>query len=206
MIKINLLYDVASQTNVKKSRFFSTVPSGTTLTNVLAAPDENIQIASRVGAFAAPLILLLCFRWYLNSTAESNFKRLQAEQAAIQAQLKALDPAVKELEKYQEEKNKLNSQLQAIKLLSRERLKNVKSLDVLQTIIPIKAWLTNLKIIDKGLEIDGMATDDLVVADFMQGLSSSIYFSNIKLIGSEEYKRPEGNVKKFKIKCNLENL
>ena len=90
--------------------------------------------------------------------------------------------------------------------MSKERLKNVKSLDALQGIIPSKAWLTEAKILENKIEISGMATDDLVISDFMQDLTKSIYFTHVVLESSEEVKRDEGVVKQFKIKCNLENL
>jgi type IV pilus assembly protein PilN len=206
MIRINLLHDVSQLASKKKKFTFGASSSEKSQGSIVSQGDQTRQFLTRVIVFVIPLIFSFGQKEYKKSVSDSDLKRVEMENQALQAKLRTLDPAVKEVEKYQEEKKRLDSQLEVIKQLSKERLKNVKSLDSLQAIIPAKAWLTSLKLEDKKVDIEGLAVDDIVVSEFMQAMSSTIYFSNVTLISSEEAKRSEGVVKKFKIKCTLENL
>ena len=86
-------------------------------------------------------------------------------------------------------------------------MRSVKSLDALQGLIPPKAWLTTLKVTDKLLKLEGFAMDDLVIADFMQNLSSSIYFSDVRLEVSEDVRgNDEKSTKRFSVTTNMENM
>ncbi|MBK9293200.1 MAG: PilN domain-containing protein [Oligoflexia bacterium] len=201
MIKVNLLRDISEIAAPKKRFTFGSSPSASA---EVSASEGGLAI--RLVLFILPIVFAFGYQKYQKMLSDADLRNLQSEHEALQAKLKSLDPVISEVERFQEEKRKLNSQLEVIKQLSKERLKNVKSLDMLQTIIPPKAWLTSLKVIDKKVEMEGMAVDDIVISEFMQAMSTTIYFSNVTLIGSEEFKQQDGAVKKFKIKCNLENL
>lgn len=203
MIKVNLLRDISQMGQPKKRFSFGSSDSSPA---AVGTQDETKEFVTRAIVFILPIIFTFGYQKYRKMISEEDFKNLQNEQQALQAKIKALEPAIREVEKFQEEKRKLNSQLEVIKQLSKERLKNVKSLDMLQTIMPQKSWLTSLKIIEKKVEIEGLAVDDIVISELMQAMSTTIYFSNVTLVSSEESKQSEGVVKKFKIKCNLENL
>jgi Tfp pilus assembly protein PilN len=203
MIRVNLLKD-------SRDRGTATALSGTNFISGGGGgggdSDGTRDVLFKSLIFIIPLIVMYGYQQYTTSQAEEQMRFLNGQAKGLETQLRALDPVVKELERFQEEKRKLDSQLDVIKRLSKERLKNVKSLDALQGIIPPKAWLSQLKIAENKVELEGYATDDIVISDFMQSLESSIYFSGVTLASSDETKREDGVVKKFMIKCTLENL
>ncbi|MCC6277467.1 MAG: PilN domain-containing protein [Oligoflexia bacterium] len=199
MIKINLLRDISGSGRAQ------TLIGG--LTSVGDSIDSSKkEVLSKIIAFVIPFIGWLGGNYYLGTQAKEEMRVLRAESAEVEKKLKELEPVVKELERFQEEKRKLDSQVEVIKRLAKERLKNVKSLDALQGIIPARAWLNELKINESKVSLAGFASDDSVVSEFMKELESSIYFANVTLSSSEEFKSNEGAVKKFEIRCNLENL
>lgn len=59
---------------------------------------------------------------------------------------------------------------------------------------------------DKLISIEGRATEDAVISSFMQNLEESAYFSNVTWINSSEVNEPQGLVKAFSIRFNLENI
>lgn len=153
-----------------------------------------------------PIISILGFRQYNYFMAKNELETFKKKNQEVSNRLRELDAAVKEVERFQEEKRKLTNQIEVIKRLSKERLRNVKSLDALQTLIPGKAWINSLKVLDTKLEIEGFADNDIVISEFMQSLDSSIYFKEITLVSSEESKKDKGSLKKFILRCNLENI
>lgn len=197
MLRINLLLDSGGSGG-------STQGSGYSLPTF--SGDDPFDLVIKISLAILPVVLIYAYNFYNTVQKKDEVSRLQMEVTVAKEKLKSLDPDVKEIEKFQEEKRKLDSQLDVIKKLSKERLKNVKSLDALQDIIPQKAWISDLKFNENKVELTGYATDDIVISEFMHALGSSIYFANVNLTASTEEKRSEGVVKKFMIKCNLENL
>jgi Tfp pilus assembly protein PilN len=197
MIKVNLLRDTGSRVSA----------DGKYLSEELErAPFPVKEVLTKGIAFLLPVVIYLSYRGYREIVLSSQLKGLSQELTSTQEKLKSLDPAVKEMDRFQVEKSRLDSQLDVIKRLSKERLKNVKSLDALEGIIPQRAWLKSLKFTDNKVEFSGLATDDLVVSEFMSALEASIYFANVTLVSSEELKVQAGNLKAFIVRCVLENL
>jgi len=221
MIKVNLLNDisvaghsgstmVSSATQVDGGLMDTQLLQGAGLggaTGGFRFPDASrLGIGIKVLLIVVPLILTYSYRQFLINRAEAKKTSLTQEKEAGDAKLRAFDASLRDIEKFEEQKRKLNAQLDVIKTLSKERLKNVKGLDALQGLIPSSAWLNSLKIVGDKVDLDGFAVNDVVVSDFMQQLSSSIYFSHVVLADSTEATTPEGSVKKFHIKCNLESI
>jgi Tfp pilus assembly protein PilN len=209
MIRINLMHEATAVKDVGSapSRGILSALFGNVADSQESAQDTQDTIL-KFALLLMPLILAFGFRQYKTNLLERELTNLQTEYTNIQTELKKLDPIVKEIEKFQEEKRKLDAQLEVIKRLSKERLRSVKSLEALQAIIPPRAWLAKLKFTDKNtVELEGFATDDLVISEFMQALESSIFFSGVNLEVSEENPdKKTGVVKKYKIICYLENV
>lgn len=221
MIRVNLLNDISVAGHSGATVGSATqVDGGLMDTELLqsggsgarAAANFGFSESSRLGVgikvlfIVVPLLLTYSYRQFLINRAEAKKASLTAEKSAADAKLRSFDASLRDIEKFEEEKRKLNAQLDVIKTLSKERLKNVKSLDALQGLIPSSAWLDSLRIIGDKVDLEGFAVNDVVVSDFMQQLSSSIYFSHVVLADSTEATTPEGSVKKFHIKCNLESI
>jgi len=200
MIRVNLLRS-PDATNLAS---YSADMGGTETS--MASVTDQIGVVGKVIVILLPIILFYAIKAYNQWVITTEFENAKKKLTSVESELKALDPAVKEMERFQVEKKKLDAQLEVIKRLSKERLASVKSLDALQTIIPGRVWLSSIKIIENKVELAGFATDDLVVSDFMQALGASIFFENITLVSSEEWKGPTGVAKKFVIKCVLEKI
>lgn len=208
MIRVNLMREATAVKDVGAAgKSFLTTIFGSAAESQQGAQDTQ-DLIIKVALVMMPLVLAFGFRQYKTSVLEKELADLQTDFTTVQSELKKLDPIVKEIEKFQEEKRRLDAQLEVIKRLSKERLKSVKSLEAIQNIIPQRAWLYTLKFTDKNtVELEGYATDDLIISEFMASLESSIFFSNVNLEESvEDNKKDSGVVKKYKIICYLENV
>lgn len=209
MIRVNLLRDVAGGGAGGGTMATSGVGMDQTATmqsEAAGAAGSNFDIFVKIIAVVIPIVLTVSYRNYQIGLKKGQVDSLQTQLNSLQDKLKSYEPGLKDIEKFQEEKRKLDNQLDVIKHLSKERLKNVKSLDALQGIIPNKAWLKSLQIEEDKVSMEGIATDDLVISDFMKDLEASIYFTAVTLEGSEEVRTDQGSQKAFKIRCKLQNL
>lgn len=201
MIKVNLLKDAGNKKLTESTIFDSKIKNS--FTSVVV---ENNALVKRIFFLVMPFIAVFIYTWFIESGLQSNIDNLNTQVAAVDAQMQSLKAELDTVERLKKEKNKLLSEVDAIKSLSRKRYAYVKVLDSLQSLIPEKAWITKLSFKDKMISIDGRATEDSVISYFMQNLEESAYFSNVTWVNSSEVNEPQGLVKSFSIRFNLENI
>jgi type IV pilus assembly protein PilN len=204
MIKINLLKDAASQRPQGGSQF--NVPMPNFGKGGGGMGGDNSALIQRFAFLLVPIILAYAYGWYSNYQLDGKVKALTVEGQQVDQKVEGLKPELDEIEKLNTEKNKITTEVNAVKDLSKRRYNYVKILDALQTLIPEKAWLTKLGVKERVIAIEGRANDDSTISNFMQNLEESAYFQNVTWESSREVTEPQGVVKQFSIQFNLENL
>lgn len=203
MIKVNLLKDAGKR---PKGGGEATVSGSDFRTSIGSAVGDNNALLKRIAFLIIPVIAVYAYTWNVESGLESNVAQLKKQAVAIDGQLQTLKPELATIEQLKGEKNKLSAELLAIKELSKKRYTYVKILDSLQSLIPEKAWITKLNMKDMIVSIEGRAVEDSVISSFMQNLEESAYFTNVTWVSSSEVNEPQGMVKAFSIRFNLENI
>lgn len=113
--------------------------------------------------------------------------------------------AVAEIQRFEKEQTRLQSQIGAIEAVRRDRLREVRVLDYIQREIPEKVWLQKMDLVDNRLSISGFATADNELTTFMEGLQRSAYLKEVNLVRSNEAPFADfGLVKRFEITCLVE--
>lgn len=135
--------------------------------------------------FLFTLVLMFYENQNINSlNAEVGRLGGQVQQLETDAAAKATEAdAVKDVEK---EAKELEDKLKILKLLSKLRLREVKTLDFVQSSIPEKVWLKNLIYESDSAKFEGgkfdfngnaVATEDL--SEFVKRLEDSAYLSEV---------------------------
>ena len=111
--------------------------------------------------------------------------------------------SVAEMKKFEESKAKLQTQIDSIELLRRQRMREVRVLDLLQREIPERIWLTKLDVNGDKMTVKGIAANKNDIASFMDSVTKSALTGEVALVGSNE-KVLEGNtLNEFIFSCNL---
>ena len=150
-----------------------------------------------------PALLVYGYEFYDEGVGKANLEAKQALQVELSARLSAFGKQVEEVRKIKEEKQRLSSRIDTIREISKERLVNAKAMDALHAIVPNQSWLESLSIEGRQIKIKGMATEDIIISQFLRNLDESIYFSEVKLISSIEQASGQGVIKSFEIECQL---
>ena len=108
-----------------------------------------------------------------------------------------------EVNKAKEEQKLLQSRLDVINALRREKAGPAKVLDELTLDKPEKIQLESLKKDGTKLGIEGIAMDDETIANFMTNLRKSKLFKNVDLIVSEQVELSKIKLKKFILSCEI---
>lgn len=210
MIKVNLLRNKVGDTQgqgASRAGFGSTILAG--------GGDSS----SRDGVVR--LIVIFLFTAILMIYEHQNIRDLNQEQIRVQAQVAELETAakvkadevasVKDVEKQAKE---LEDKLKILTLLSRLRLREVKTLDFMQSAIPEKVWLRNVmfsseknKVADGKFEFKGaaVATEDL--SEFVKRLEDSSYLNEVIVIKNQEVNIPNrtsGTMRDFEFTAQVE--
>lgn len=162
--------------------------------------DLKRQIIVISSVFVVFLLIIASLHIYFIRS----ISKLEKEVTQAETQLKNLTKIVGDLEKFKMEKTKLNKKLAVIESLDKNRLAPVLFLDDLTTIIPSKhVWLTALSESGDKLRVEGIASDNSAVSNFMNNLKKSrhIKSESVELIFSRHAVISGIKLKKFTLSC-----
>lgn len=138
------------------------------------------------------------------SIQEMSIRSAQAEIRALEVESNAIMPMLAKVQKLEAEKIELTRRLNLIRNLDQGRLFRVKMLDGLNRRLPEYMWLTNL--VESGgarLTLEGVTFSNLVVAEFMKRLESSVLFSNVDLNIAKRGTIEDQHVVQFTLNCSV---
>lgn len=168
------------------------------------------------------LIKLACvaiFTGVLMVYESQNLRALNEESMRLQSQVQTLsaENAAKaaEVAKYKDvevQAKELEDKLKILKLLSRLRLREVKTLDFMQSSIPEKVWLKNItydsdkvKVESGHFQFSGMAVATEELTEFVRRLEDSAYLQDVIVVKNQEVTNTKTSVRDFMFTAEVEN-
>ncbi|MBF0370711.1 MAG: PilN domain-containing protein [Magnetococcales bacterium] len=118
-------------------------------------------------------------------------------------QIDKLNEKLGEIKDIKAKKEAVQALLDTIERLQQARFLQVHVLDELSRAIPPKVWLMRLTTREQLLELTGKAQSNAMVADFMNNLNASPYFSQVKLSKILSDTEGEHKVKRFILKAEI---
>lgn len=172
-------------------------------------------------AIIAEILILLPF--YLSKSEDVD--RAKAENARIQQSINDLSTRVQATETLNSEKTLLLQRLGVFNQLESGRSGPVRILDEVQNVLsqpqneldqltfdkrdwstrwdPGRLWFNEFEEKDGNFRLIGGARTNDDVAEFLQRLSTSVYFENVRLISSEQAEEKDFQYVKFEVVGNL---
>jgi type IV pilus assembly protein PilN len=145
------------------------------------------------------LAVFIFTQWGLNKKIEDTLAQ-NAQKSQEIAKYKSLTA---EVEKKKQEQKMLQSRLDIINSLKKDKARAAMVLDELSVDKPEKLQLESLKKDGSKLGIEGVALDDETIANFMTNLRKSKLFKNVDLIVSEQIEQSKMKMKKFVLSCEI---
>jgi len=172
MIKINLLTSF-----------------GTSSSEVLQQIDDqkNIQITfiKKISVMLLGILALFIYEQY-------TVPKLTEEQRTLQAQLTELstfnlkkEDLKVEIEKYENDRIRLNRQTEFLQKIQRERALSVQFLQKIKKLIPQGVWLTSIKVEGLQIEIKGESDSEKEVNDFNMKLAGLNFLKDVIVLSIE---------------------
>ncbi len=198
MIKINLASSgVGTSAGVSASLGISS--------DGFISPDEARKEALK------RLVIMLIPALGLYAYQEQNVPQRQSELNAKTQMLNELtsynakqSASVAEIKKFKEDEALIEARIAALDKISKDRHREIRVLDLMQQVIPEKAWITQIKITPEKVTVQGLALSDFEVSSFLEALTKSVFLMDVNLVNSSETLVDGVSLKKFEISCLLE--
>jgi type IV pilus assembly protein PilN len=151
---------------------------------------------------ALGLYVLLIFS--LHFYTHFSIDQLKNEVKASEGRLRELTKVAGEINVVRTDKRALEKKIEIIANLEKGRMDVVLLLNEMTVTVPHGLiWLTLFSETGNNLRLDGVARDNLAVANFMKNLESSPFFRSVDLNRSRQEKISNTKVQKFTITCSL---
>ncbi len=186
-----------------------------------AAPGEiQVEDGSELRSALIKIAFILLFTIGLMMWESQNIRTLNLERARTQNEVTELETAaaskstevegIKDIAKQAEE---LTDKLKVLKFLSKLRLREVKTLDFMQSSIPEKLWLKTVMFESQRTSMEqgrfqfiglSVTTEDLT--DFAKKLEDSAYMQEVIVIKNQEVAGPgkTGNIRDYTFTAEVE--
>ena len=120
-----------------------------------------------------------------------------AELKAHETTIEILDKKLGEIKTLKSRAKLIKKRMKLINDLSKERNLSIRILDEITTTIPEKIWVTRMETKKGTFSVTGLAMSNAMVADFMDRLARSPFFSNIHLGRVSQVSQKGDKLKQF---------
>lgn len=162
-----------------------------------AKKKENIRQQISIAVLSL-VFALFAWGWYQVSITNKVSSK-EEEISSIKKEMEAAKAETEELKKYKAKKDVFEKKFNIIKALREGKSGPIHILDDLSRSIPGFLWLTSFAQLEKEkageIQIKGKAFSNEAIAQFMENLEKSSYFSNVNLqVSQQTYQKKGGKI------------
>lgn len=156
-----------------------------------------------VSGYVLSLILLGAVLYVVHSSYASAIEKLTLESESREKELKDLQVVTKEVRDLEAKEKEYDHKIQVIAGLKKSKIGPVRVLDDLNSAIPERAWITEVKEEQGLMRIDGKAFDNQTIAQFLKDLDKSNYFASVDLGETRQIDERGVKIKSFSLSSNV---
>lgn len=179
MIKINLLRSTGLQAGG-----ITTMMGTTAGFEASGANDQKVALG-KLGVLLLFPLLVYAYEYSNLSTLKDQLQAVENEAQKIEAKKSSFGDAAPRVEKYKQQKEKIDRQMGVIRILAKNRLEAVKALDAIQELTPPQIWYSSLVIDNGDVVAEGFASSYADFQPYYNRISSSPIFSNFNPVKQE---------------------
>ena len=168
------------------------------------AAKKKETLRQQISVAVMSLVLVLIVIGYFHFRIVKNIAEVTTKIASTEGELQKTKAQIGEVSKFKEAKKVLEAKLGVIESLKKGKAGPVKMLDELSRVTPEKLVLVSFKEHGGGINIDGMAISEELIAQFMTELEKSSNFKDIELVMTEQTEQVGLKLKRFSLTGKLE--
>ena len=186
------------------------------LKSFVAGTSESIQLVDEQNSvkvsFFKNLLVMILGAAALYGYEMVTIPELQTQLATIQTEIneaatfnQKMDGLKKEIEKYEKDLKRLNSQTEFLQKVQKERLLSVDLINKMRETVTAKVWLNSIIVIGSSIEIKGESESISDVNEFNARLSGTTYLKEVLTTSIERKVNASNNfqLQTFNIKASF---
>ena len=165
---------------------------------------KRLQVRNEIAIYVASITILVVAISVVGLNKFSVKDELSAENTSLTAKKASYQPILNEIDKLKKDKVEQETKLEVIKKLKTTSQVTVHVMDELASKTPSnRLWLTSLTQAQMGLRISGVALDNATIAQFMDSIVTSDYFSSVDLSTTSQTVMAGAKLKSFSLTIGL---
>ena len=165
---------------------------------------KNQKVRREVVGFLISLLTLFVVMGVVAYGKVAHIDNLKVTINKLQQERNKYQSTIKEIEKLKKDKAKLETKLATIKKLKRGSQITVRVLDEIASLTPAnRLWLNSLNQTAGQLKLSGIALDNETIAQYMDRIKDSPYFSRAELNKSSLTVVAGRKLKSFSLTCSI---
>jgi type IV pilus assembly protein PilN len=145
------------------------------------------------------LVLLLVAVVIADRSISAQLSAIENQMAMTQKAIVGLNKRTAEIYQFEKDQKEFQNKLDKIDQLNRGRKLPVHILDEISKATPEKLWLTQMSRSDNSIVLNGIALDQETIVSFLNNLGKSDYFSDIRLIQTQQFSHQNLKLQRFNI-------
>jgi type IV pilus assembly protein PilN len=165
---------------------------------------KRLQVRNEVAIYMASMLVLLLFINLVALNKISSINNLKGENQVLSKKKASYQPILNEIAKLKKDKKEQETKLEVIKKLKTGSQVTVHVMDELSRLTPSnRLWLGSLRQFGLGLTITGVALDNATIAQYMNNIVTSEYFSGAELASSAQTVIAGAKLKSFSLSVGV---
>lgn len=155
----------------------------------VVSTDMRKQAAIKLAAILSISVLIAGYQKFNVAAIQVEVRDAEEAVQRIEEQTSKFGPTGPRVEKYTKEKAQIEKEIEIIRGLTRNRLREVKALDALQNTVPAKTWFQKVAIEGNAIRLSGFTQSAEGLNDLITRLGESA-FSQIEIKGTTRVDLP----------------
>jgi type IV pilus assembly protein PilN len=165
---------------------------------------KRLQVRNEVAIYMFSVLILMIFISLVALNKISTIDNLKVQNQALSKKKASYQPILNEIAKLKKDKQEQENKLEVIKKLKTGSQVTVHVMDELAKLTPSnRLWLSNLRQFGMGLSVAGVALDNATIAQYMNNIATSDYFSGAELASSSQTVIAGAKLKSFSLSIGV---
>jgi type IV pilus assembly protein PilN len=165
---------------------------------------QRLQVRNEVAIYCASLVFVIFAIGSVVLGQNLKIKDLKAQNQVLNSKKESYQPILTEIDKLKKDKKEQETKLEVIKKLKTGSQVTVHVMDELAKLTPTnRLWLTSLTQSGVKANISGIALDNATIAQFMQSIGASDYFSGAELSQTSQTTIAGAKLKSFALAIGI---
>jgi type IV pilus assembly protein PilN len=163
----------------------------------IRADDKTNSLKIQAGVGLAVLLIVAGVCFYFYNEINGQVGRVHSQIKRVEDETKRLQGIIGEIEQIKTRKADLEKKLEVIDSLEKDRLNTVMVMEAVALATPEQLWLSSLDFVGGAVKVQGAATDNQIIAIYIQALGQNPEISNIVLTETRRAEEQGFEVVKF---------